>query len=353
MKMIKTVVAACVAMTLAGGAMAEDSDLFSPEQLVQAGVKAAAKELAQEIPVGPFTLAFGATDGGAGASFTGDGLKRVTEWIDEEALFKKSSVSSLLGIGYEVDAGWKSDADAPNNASFSLQPTLAVIWSEGQLDLPADQTPAGYAEAIRKASLPAFIPCMKRLREEKKPISIEACKLLPMPKPHLSWHVGGDFRYRFGSIDQGGSVVRVNQAIVGGVSSLVFYTPNEYEWVRQWPTLSLGFYTVADTESSAATVPEDIKADYLKAGLSTKLNLGPKKSLSESRNDYPARLHIDIDGSKATKGPDQDWQVLYKAQLVLEVNDTVKPAITYRDGEEFGLDFDEELLLGFVLPLLK
>jgi len=345
--------AIAAAMALSGIVHAEGSAI---EDKAKEKVAEASEKLKQELSFGPFRLAVGPTEEGAfGTSFVGSGSKTLLAISGDDAavFFDPSHLSTTAAFDYAVDAGWTTDEDNPNNASVSLKPKLQLLWTKGRLKRTAGEDPWAKLRSFVADEKELLKACMEAFNAGSE-IDIKQCRLdtMPAPQPRAYIDVFGDLRYRYGSIDQAGAVVRVNQAIVGGGIGVVAFTPSSWEFVDQWPVLTVGYYTVQDTDSNAAAIPDEIEADYVKVGLSTKIGFGPKTLQGDAGRDRMFKLYFDVDGGVATDGPDKDWEALYKAQLVYRMEGSFKPAVTFREGKEQGLDYDKELIIGFLMELL-
>ncbi|MGQ0621196.1 MAG: hypothetical protein ACT4QA_14955 [Panacagrimonas sp.] len=334
----------------------------SPEQqkseVAKAAPQAAGEDAAdvasdeKKLDIGPLRLTFGPTeDGFYGTTLKGEGRHIFRELSTAPLNWLAKEPGSITGyttsLGYVVDGGWAGGDEANNNVSVNLRPGLDWLWMRSEQDYRA-VTPET-ARKVLEDSKERLEKCRQTVSVQLKPVRVRDCVTLIFPQPRLSIGIFGDLRYRYGYFTQDEQRVSVNQAILGAGLRMTRFTP-DLGWVNSWPRLSVGYYTVKDTETSSGEVPDDIESDVIKLDASTKFNLW-KRGSTNGGQDYAIRLYLDIEASKPTEGDDRDWQALYQAQLLFKTDGDFKPALTYRDGEEQGLDYDKQVIFGILYEL--
>jgi hypothetical protein len=296
------------------------------------------------LDLGPLHFSFGAEESGSfGVNLKGGGRNKIealSSPLDGEVPYGLSTVWTA-SLGYDVDAGWSGEPDSLNNASLSLKPGMSAVL----IQTPQPKKP--YAERMREL--------IEDNSEEGRRVralcvdDVYACPIVPVPYPVVSMSFYPDLRYRYGSFkDEAGAISTINQALLGG--GVEFYAPiaSHYALVREMPRLSVAYYTVLDSASSAAEIPEELKVDHVICEVRLNLNVPWKR---ESDSDYPLRVLVNGSGSLPTSGADRGWEYMGQVQLIYEVDGQFKPAFIYREGTEQGLKYDRQLLLGLVMEL--
>jgi hypothetical protein len=238
----------------------------------------------------------------------------------------------------DVDAGWSSSQDATNNASVSAKPGIAFSRvSQCSVVLPDGST------------------------------SNAPCTLGP-------WlHAFGDLRARFGEFaDDSAGVEHINQAILGaGVQFRMTSFPGFYRSVLrdlgaetgredEVPSLTLTYYHVVDNATTAAAIPEDVTADVLQAVARADLTLPlfcttrevPAGRVEPAGREYscPLGIQTKITGTLPTSRG-LGSELFYDFGLYLNSDGKIKPVVRLRSGEEHGLEYDQQLIIGLLWEL--
>ncbi|MBI2382578.1 MAG: hypothetical protein HYV18_00700 [Gammaproteobacteria bacterium] len=261
------------------------------------------------IDVGPLKFSAGPqADGGFGATLNGAGVRAFTPWIPASWLTLSPYVE------FDVDAGFSSAADAVNNASVTLRPAIGTSF------LSAND--------------------------------------LGMEVPFLIVYAYLDARYRFGTIEEEGELKRANQGIYGG--GLDFRFEGLYRWWEgalidpiDFPRLTVGYYTVDETDTSAVSVPEEILADAIQASLQLGLQLRwqCRAGGASGAETCPLQLIAEAKGTRPTTGLDTKTQGFYDVALTYKTSEEVHPVLHYRSGTEQGLEYDRQIILGVLWEL--
>ncbi len=280
-------------------------------------------------PQSPFNLSFGPQkDGGFGAVLKGDKSFHIgTPHFPASATAPYQMLSPYGEL--TVDAAWSSAEGSLNNSALSFRPSLAL-----------QRVHPGAAG---------------------KPPTSNGPWLL----------VGVDLRQRFGRFKDGEEVKDVNQTILGGSVELRWASlepwlqsyANGSGKLNQVPTLSLTYYDVQDSGADEATLPEGLKANVIQARLRAALTLaGVQCTATEvppsgdaddvfgagKKISCPWEISVDLTATKPTQGAERGLQFLYDLALSYDTGGTLKPVIRYRSGDEHGLEYDEQMILGLL-----
>lgn len=270
----------------------------------------------------PLDLSLGLQENNAlGAILKGDGLLTSRRaWFDQGNT-NHYSVSGF--VSYLVDASWNTAEDAHNNASVSLKPTLAL-------------------NTIQGGNSPTNPPALD-----------------PFGYPYLFL----DVRQRYGEFESEGEVEEVNQTILGIGLGYRFTTFMRNNYIRvanaskktyEQPRFEVTWHTVEDSSEEAASLPDGLVADQIRARLSGDIPLYNKRLCATQDGKTRCRwiLFADISGTRATEGDNRDWETLYDIGLKYDLLDSnIKPVIHFKSGEEHGLQYDRQLLFGAILGL--
>lgn len=305
--------------------------------------------------IGPLTLAAGPTDDGDfGTSIKGG------DTILEGLLVNCAGSSNFSGtkfrpigrLKYEVDAGWTTAKDSMNSSSVSLRPMLSIHV--------VDYTQARRATAASPAS-----PLGSLTEEEAATELIENSDTGTFIAPRTNAVVSlfADVRHRFGEVDDGaGGIVRANQFIYGGGLELSWWAASRigaardadgpgplYGFFRDPPRLTAGYYSADDVNGNEAPVPKELEADYVTTTAALHLAM---PWFTKPIYKSPLLLNYDYKGSKATSGPDDGYASYHNVQLVYAIDAKAKPVLSYRSGEEQGLEYDRQVILGILWSLV-
>lgn len=328
---------------------------------------ARAESLSREITIGPFTITAGPQeDGGFGAILSGEGTKD-WRWLNskpptaDDFAAERSFVRRYGHFEFSADAAWSSKQRAKNQTSLSIKPQVTFGWYDGGRWKDEVAWRSGDESCVlaglefsRRAEETVLLPEQTSAIERLKIHEMDDAQLLDFftrnracgvigaarpPIQHLALGIYPDVRYRFGKFEEGGTVYDANQLVVGGGARIYFPSMTRSRWFREAPRISVGYYTVQDTEGSDIPVPDDITEDFIDIEARVLLNL-------------PLNTRLDIAPS-ASKVSGGDWEVLWEAQLSLESDGEFEPAITYRSGVGQGFEFDKQLILGFLWKLTQ
>jgi hypothetical protein len=295
--------------------------MFAPPADAQSAVKS------------PFDVSFGPQeDGTFGAIVKGSTFKSLRRSTSNQL----SGQLLSLFAGVEVDGSWNSGPDARNNASIALRPSLAL----------------------------------QKITPVKASDSAAA-----MPTTSGPWlHVFFDVRQRIGDFSQEGSDGgRVNQLILGGALQL--------RWVgfAKWysrtadigrednpPTLTIGYYSVQKNVPADALLPSDFTADALQVKLNSKMTLPvctkQERDVEPDPNDpfgnretvysCPWGFVGELLATRAS-GSGQSFDFRVDVGVFFDTGGDFSPVVRYRSGEEHGLQYDKQMLVGLLwqLPL--
>lgn len=301
--------------------------------------------------LGPLRNALGPTgEGAVGAAIIGRDRSRIPGL---EGTFVSSGMGLSMDTGayleYAVDGAWSGVAGSASVASFALRPGLDFVFAKWSADSgPRSDALTDEQRAECDARFDAYVMGRKTPRGR--------CPSYEPPVYFMSVSAFGELRYRYAELDILGARAAVNQSILGG--GLEWFVPIKSRWAifREFPRVSVAYYTVEDTETTAAVLPADLEADYLAASGRIRLNipLFRRVSLTPQRRaveDYPLRLYGDYEGRRATAGPLRAWHSLWTAQLVYDVGNSLMPVISYRAGTEAGADYDAQWIFGVAWAL--
>lgn len=299
--------------------------------------------------LGPMRIAAGPTDEGeAGVSLVG---------ADSLVMLRPSckGVGQLDGLhwrpvgrlDYSIDAGWTSASNSRNSSSFSLRPTLSLQ----KMRFVGVKSPGYVLPASPEGSL--TIEDAAELLEEPPSGRFIA------PRPITAISFFADLRYRFGEFDDGNNgVTRANQFIYGGGIEASWLGANWlgearegrneagpfYGFFREPPRLSLGYYRAEEADGNETPVPEELSADYVTLMASFEVALPwPGDHLYES----PVLLRYQYKGSEPTTGG-AGFESYHNASLVYVLGAKASPALTFRSGQEQGLEYDRQVILGIL-----
>ena len=321
------------------------------------GTQAVPKEFAKEYTVGPLKLAFGPQeDGGFGATLKGTESKRIGFFnndIDVNPRPKSVQWGRYGALDFDIDAGLSSAPDALNNTSLSLKPRLTFVGLLGR-EAPIQRRQfsaedqkkcqdldAAYGKAIEARDNAAKFRLIQQVGEE--------CDSYAVPiDDFVALSLYPDIRYRYGHFEVDGTLYNANQSILG-VGARLFTPVRLGGLFLEWPYISVGYQSVQDTSESSIPVPQDIKADYVTVDAAVNIHLPyPRGSLSQS----PLQLLISLKASIPTESEGSGKQLLSHIQLAYDTGSEIKPAITYRSGDDQGLKYDKQVIMGVVWALL-
>lgn len=304
----------------------------------------AGQSAGQVTAAAPLDFSFGPQEGGhLGALLKGDRfytLSRIS--ADSWDPARRALLSPFAGM--EVDAGWSSEPDALNNASLSFKPAF------------------GLSRIGRRVI--------------ENPITQEPDTVPTTAGPWLYGYA--DLRQRWGRIRaaEGGAPEAVNQTMLGGgaelrwvgfnrayadlLGSLGLDTGRE----DQPPWLGLTYYTVQTTYTEAAELPDGILADALQATLRFDATLpllctGEAAAPPAARDDPFADVAgtvrtcpFGVTGELTRTWPRGAGGELFRdVGIYMNTGSNLKPVLRFRSGEEHGLSYDRQLLLGILWSL--
>ena len=277
----------------------------------------------------PFDFAFGPQeDGTFGAILKGSTFKS----LRRSAPNQQTGQLLSLFAGVEVDGSWNSAASARNNASIALRPSLAL----------------------------------QKISPRRLPDGTTA------PTTSGPWlHIYFDVRQRFGDfVGDSAQSRRINQLILGGAVQL--------RWVgfAKWysvsadigredspPTLSVGYYAVQKNVPAEETLPDDITAGALQIKLQSKITLPvctrEEREVEPDPNDPFDRAETvytcpwgflgEAIATRLSNHGDVDFRV--DVALFYDTGGSFSPVVRYRSGEEHGLQYDKQFLVGLLWQL--
>jgi hypothetical protein len=331
-------------------------------QEVQEATKASLDLLKNQVAIGPLKLGFGPQDGGGfGATLTGGDSKAL-------ALFNNTvPVDPAAGTGfwgrygsldYDVDGGWSSQADAANNISLSAKARVTfvrVVAFAGEIpkrqESAIDQVICQEIDAALAAAIKAKDSAARDHAIHRGVVECDP-PVIPI-KEQFAVSLYPDLRYRYGRVKVAGTTYDANQ-LIAGAGARVFLPWRIGALLREWPYASVGYYTVRSSSSSNVPLPDDVDADNIAVDAALDINVPyPNRTLSTS----PLQLLVKLQGSRATTGTDKEWQTLRHLQLSFDTGhgiagQDIKPAITYRSGDNQGLSYDRQVIVGIVWDLL-
>lgn len=328
----------------------------------------------KEVDWGPFTFTAGPQEGGDfGAILKGDGATAV-KWLNSappsaEQLRSGDSMWMRYGVlEFSVDANWSSATDAKNHSSISLKPQVTftnlsgAVWQDEISKTVSDEVCAPAAEQATAlmtgvaVTSPEMLALIQRYELDKKSrdellglFQGRKCNVITGHPPRQRIAIGlyPDIRYRLGKFEEGGTIYDADQLILGGGARVFFPSATRQPFFREAPRLSVGYYTVEEDEDSTIPLPEDVREDFLQVDGRVLLRVpffGHEVSAS------PLHLDLEVTATKATSGGG-DWDTLWKAQLSVQSEGEFLPALTYRAGKEHGLEYDKQVILGFLWQL--
>lgn len=307
----------------------------------------------KDIGVGPLNLTFGPEDSGhLGVVLKGSSAAPI-DWFEQTRppcrepgfYFRRMAFYEL-----HADAGWSSAPQAANHATLGFRVDIGgAFGNQPQHDRerclkdlnrervrvvkPTDPNdpPEGIFDDLGRL----------RPRTEGAAIPDDVLTILPF----------GDFSYRDAQVVVDGQNVQANQQIVGGGLS-IWYTSALTDFpgfFREWPRFYAGYYHVKDTSEGAIPLPTGLLADHVAADLVVRSRLPfPGTALKTS----PILLNVDVRYSRAVGSiTEQKNEFLGTYQLAYNVAGSVKPALTYRAGDERGLEYDKQVILGILWSL--
>jgi hypothetical protein len=285
--------------------------------------------LAQNAVKSPFDFAFGPQeDGTFGAILKGSTFKS----LRRSAPTQQTGQLLSLFAGVEVDGSWNSAASARNNASIALRPSLAL----------------------------------QKLSPRRLPDGT------PAPATSGPWlHIYLDVRQRFGDF-AGDSVQarRINQLILGGAVQL--------RWVgfAKWysatadigrednpPTLTVGYHTVQKNVPAEETLPADMTASALQVKLHSRITLpictqeerevepDPNDPFETSEIVYTCPWGLLAEGIATRLSNNGAVHFRIDVALFYDTGGSFSPVVRYRSGEEHGLQYDKQFLIGLLWQL--
>jgi hypothetical protein len=301
--------------------------------MLTCGCLLASEVTAQSAVKSPFDVSFGPQeDGTLGAIVKGSTFKSLRRSPSNQL----SGQLLSLFAGVEVDGSWNSGADARNNASIALRPSLAL----------------------------------QKITPVKAADSAAALPTTSGPWLHLYF----DVRQRIGHFapDSTGAD-RVNQLIIGGALQL--------RWVgfAKWysrtadigrednpPTLTIGYYAVQKNVPEDALLPSDFSDNALQIKLNSKITLpvctkqerqvepDPGDPFGNTETLYSCPWGF-VGELLATHAPGADQSLDFRVDVgvFFDTGGDFSPVVRYRSGEEHGLQYDKQMLVGLLwqLPL--
>lgn len=336
------------------GATRQDQEaLRNVEVAVKAGARQAWQEaLTGALDAGGLHFAFGPDDNGKlGASLSGG--KRVGgEWLrggPQQEPPKGASWSHVGYLEYASDGSLTAEQDAANNFTMSLRPGISWIRTVSPVD--TGRPTRDLADEQQKACADSYDDYIGGKLDAVR----ASCPLLDPPVPTFAIAAFGDLRYRYGNVAAAdGTVTRVNQSIIGGGAEIYWMGASALSLFEEWPRFGIGYYNVASTDDVPVQLPDSLTANHVVAWTRMRLNVPLALRHDPAAGDsYPFRVHGEWKFSKPTSGPVKEWEQFALVQLVADLGEELKPAISFREGEEQGLEFDRQLLFGLLYELAK
>lgn len=317
--------------------------------------------LSRDLELGPLKLTFGPQEGGDfGAALSGNATRPVSSlnYVPPAAQQHAPFTARYGAIEFNLDAGWSSAADALNQTTLAVRPSVTFVWLDGAkapvpLTAELERTCRDLAEQGQRALQRSIEDPNAKAEADAEIVRLQAarkqlgCAGRVGEPPSSQWAVSfyPDVQYRFGELELNGERFEANQLITGLAARLFVPGTSGSEWFREWPRLSVGYYAVSESEDSTIPVPEGIEEDHIKAVGKIAMNV---PFVGASLANSPLRLDIEASASRATSGDDDDWQVLRQFQLYYDTGDTILPAITYRSGSDLGIVYDKQVILGLL-----
>jgi hypothetical protein len=317
--------------------------------------------LSQDLELGPLRLTFGPQESGDfGAVVTGNATRPVSSlnYVPPAAQQNAPFTARYGAIEFNVDAGWSSAADALNQTTLAVRPSVTFVWLDGAkarvpLTPELEQTCRDLSQQAERALERSLADPNARAEADAEIARVQAarkelgCEGRVGEPPSSQWAVSfyPDVQYRFGELDINGERFKANQLITGLAARLFVPGTSDSAWFREWPRLSLGYYTVSESEDSTIPLPEGFEEDHIKAAAKIAMNV-PFFGTPLAKS--PLHLDIEAAGSRATSGDDDDWHVLRQFQLYYDTGDTILPALTYRSGTDLGIVYDKQVILGLL-----
>lgn len=312
---------------------------------------------AHSYSVGPFKLSLGPqSDGYFGATLKGDKSFLFAEFSALPHPKDAPPADSLKWFSYgnvdvTLDSGWSSAPAANNNASVALKPTATVGLVLVSPKAPKTLTPDQQAVCNQFSDdLGSAINSGEGAKQKQITLAFKKAGCDTLEDPYhdiVALSLYPSFEYRFGHFTQNGQQYQANQSVIGG-GARVFLPWRLNEWWASWPFVSATYYHVKDNSGSTIPVPDGLKADYISAEAKVEVLL-PVKIASRSK---ALELSFDLTGSKATTGATKSWQFLHNIQLLANLGNSWKPALTYREGKDRGLSYDKQVILGIAAEFL-
>lgn len=327
------VVASMLAATAVHGQVSDGGTAPTPAAAESAAKPvpgaAAAQETEENFPDSPFDLSFGPQeDGGLGAVLKGSTFYPLGGSTKRSAL-----VSPFVGV--EVDAALNSEPDALNNWSVSLRPAVAVsslFWRDGK---PSTGGPWLYMFADGRSRSGRF-----EAEGEEEPADVDQRML------------GAGVQLRWTGVD----------SIYTWLNSR--HRPTK---LHEPPSLTFTYYTVQSTNAEDdAILPEGITADVLQATLRSQLTIpavqckrkvtqpdpnNPVFAAADTTIACPWSLDLLLTASQPAAGGG-DPALLADIGIIYNTGGKLKPVLRYRSGEEHGLEYDRQVLLGLMWELV-
>lgn len=313
----------------------------------QGGAAAAAdapNALPEPINLGPLDLTFGPQENGEFGAVLSGGESIPFDSVRSglKPPFPGSRFWIYYGAAeYEIDATWSSGSEALNQSTLSLKPQITFLQLNPAESKSVALPPAKQAVCDDLATK-ADNDSIARFNRE--------CGRITVPSTRFAVALIGEAQYRYGQYDIGGVRHDANQLLFGGGVRVFLPGATRSPLFREWPRLTVSYYSVADSARSTLPDPEAFELDTIAADAKVRMRIPmPGTPWGSS----PVRLDLDLRASRPTEGPNQDWEFFREYQLAIEVGREWKPALTYRSGEDKGLQYDRQIIFGVLLELLK
>jgi len=191
----------------------------------------------------------------------------------------------------------------------------------------------GKSEEERKKIYATYAPCIK---QAVGPRYADAVALTAYP----------DLEYRYGHFNISGANYSANQLIIGG-GIRALYPAKIGGWFGAWPYVSAGYYTVKSYGVSNVPLPPNVQDHYLVVNERAELFVPGIEKLTGSS----VLVLFDLTESLPTSGnAASGWRVARLVQLIVDTKSAggLKPAVTYRSGEDKGLTYDKQVIFGLL-----
>lgn len=308
-----------------------------------AAAAAAGEGVAKTFKKGPFEISVGLVDEAVRVGVSSKeswefGKRPKTDECTPPAPGAVAECRAALGaVEVSLDGSWKNEDGALNYGTLGFRPQ----WLYERYSVRptvVSQVPAKCADLATALSDPECIV----------PRSTKSSS--------LSFAVFPDVTYRYGDYEVAGTRFEANQMIYSGGFTTYFpatiggsATGGSPIWhsFATAPYLELSYAKVDDIDSDNPPPPPDgVKDEYLVAEGDVALYV----PWSELYNGQPWIAHANVVGSREADGG--DWEYARSYELLIQLEDELQVAASYKSGSDKGFDYDRQVLLGIVYTFL-